>query len=152
MRARIFLSLLLAFSVPQLLSARLTRQWSYQEMFDNADLVVIATVLSTKDTGERTTLPDYDPSLVVIGVTTEFKSLVVLKGAKGITKFQLHHYRYRSANDEFAVANTPNLVRVGAGKDFFLFLVKESDGRYAPVTGQTDPAGLSVLDLKGAAN
>ena len=29
---------------------------------------------------------------------------------------------------------------------FLMFLVKETDGRYAPVTGQTDP-GLSVLSL-----
>ena len=123
-------------------------------MFDKADLVVIAKVVSTKDNGERTTLPDYDPSLVVIGVVTEFESRIVIKGAKNLTKFQLHHYRYQSEEDEFAVTNTPELVRIKPGEhpSFLLFLVKEGDGKYAPVTGQTDPAAFSVLDLRGAAD
>jgi hypothetical protein len=123
-------------------------------MFDKADLVVIATVVSTKDAGQRTTLPDYSPPLNVIGVVTEFESCIVLKGARDIKKFQLHHYRYQSEEDEVAVANTPELVKIKAGEhpSFLLFLVKERDGRYAPVTGQTDPAALSVLDLRGGAN
>ena len=34
---------------------------------------------------------------------------------------------------------------------FLLFLVKEKDGRHAPVTDQVDPAVFSVLKLNGAA-
>ncbi|HYK23177.1 MAG TPA: hypothetical protein VEU75_00775, partial [Candidatus Acidoferrum sp.] len=69
-----------------------------------------------------------------------------------LATFQLHHYRFRSEDDRLA-ANSPNLVEPsGQHQVFLLFLVKERDGRYAPVTGQTDPATFSVLELKGGAD
>jgi hypothetical protein len=34
---------------------------------------------------------------------------------------------------------------------YLLFLVRERDGRYAPVTGQTDPALYSVIRLQSDA-
>src|SRR6266404_5487534 len=131
MRKQTFLWLLLTLSFPLLLSARLRQGWSFQEMFDKADLVVIARVVSTKDIGGSTTLPGFDPSLKVIEVVTEFESRIVVKGAKDITKLQLHHYRYRSEDEEFAVANNPELVKINPGERpaFLLFLVKERDGR-----------------------
>jgi hypothetical protein len=49
------------------LFARLARPWSLQKMFDKADLVVVATFLSTQDTQERSSLQDVDPALKVIG-------------------------------------------------------------------------------------
>jgi hypothetical protein len=154
MRIKTFFSLVLLLGITQLLSARLTHNWSYQEMFDKSDLVVIAMVVSSKDTDERITLPDYSPPLAVVGVVTEFQTCIILKGTKDIKKFQLHHYRYQSEHDESAVANTPELIKTkpGVHQGFLLFLAKESGGRYVPVTGQTDPAILSVLDLRGAAD
>lgn len=148
-----WLSLVLLL-LPQLLNARITRQWSYEEMFDKADLVVIATAMSSKDVGERTVLPDYTPMLNVVGVLTEFEPRVVMKGAIHTAKFLLFHYRYESEDDQFATANTPELIRIKAGtrSTFLLFLVKERGSTYSPVTGQTDPAALSVLDLRGGAN
>jgi hypothetical protein len=118
-------------------------------MFDKADLVTIAYVVSTKDTEERSTILD---GIKVIGVATEFKSALILKGPKGVTNFQLHHYRFQSESDRENIANSPALLQIGPYHPvFLLFLVKESDGRYAPVTGQTDPAMFSVLPLNGAA-
>jgi hypothetical protein len=161
-RIKICLSLLLAFSIPSLLFARLVRPWTYQEMFDKADLVVIAAWVSTKDTDEHSTLQDVEPPVKVIGVTTEFETRLVLKGANNIKKLQLHHYRFQNENDALW-ANRPSLVIIRApvrakdgfeypgGGTFLLFLTKEADGRYAPVTGQTDPAALSALHLTGGA-
>jgi hypothetical protein len=127
--------------------ARITRSWTYQQMFDKADLVVIGDALTTKDTNERTLIED----IKVIGVTTEFRSALILKGPKTVKAFQLHHYRYEFERDE-AVVDSPNLVRIGPNHPaFLLFLVKEADGRYAPVTGQTDPAVISVLRINGTA-
>lgn len=151
MHIRIFLSLLLTFSMPGLLMARMTEFWTYQEMFDKADLVVIARVVSTKDIDERSTLLD---NINVIGVITEFRSRLILKGAQNVTTFQLHHYRLQSESDE-NVANGPDLIRFPRPRPhppFLMFLIKEADGRYAPVGGQTDPAGLSVLELRGGAD
>jgi hypothetical protein len=142
------LLVLMFFLIPQVLSARIVRTWSYQEMFDKADLVVIASVVSTKDTKERTTLLN---DVNVVGVFTEFKSLLILKGPKTVPTFQLRHYRLQSENDE-KIVNGPDLVRIGPHHPvFLLFLTKDRDGRYSPLTGQTDPATFSVLRLNGAA-
>ena len=69
------ISLLLALAVTAPGHARLIEAWTYQEMFDKADLVVIADATSTKDTEERSTLI----GVPVIGVATEFKTSLVMK-------------------------------------------------------------------------
>ena len=45
-------------------------------MFDKADMVVVGEGIATKDTQERSTLKDVQPNVPVIGVTTEFKTLL----------------------------------------------------------------------------
>jgi hypothetical protein len=118
-------------------------------MFDKAELVVIARFVSTQATNEHAVLRENLPEPVdVIGVTSQFKTCLIIKGPKDIGEFQLHQYTLRGA----PVGNGPALVRVAPGRHpgFLLFLVKEPDGRYAPVTGQTDPAVLSVLELNSA--
>jgi hypothetical protein len=118
-------------------------------MFEKADLVVIATFVSTKDTDEHTTLKEFDPPIKVVGITSEFTSSFVLKGAKEITTFQLHHYRLES-EDDLEILDGPTLARFGSRHPACLmFLLKEPDGRYVPVTGQTDPYGLGVGELIG---
>ena len=120
-------------------------------MLDKSDLVVIARVIAATDKGDSVSLPGFDTSLKVIEVLTEFESRIVFKGPKDIPRFHLRHYRYRSEAEEFAVANNPQLVKINSGEHpaFLLFLVKERDGVYVPFGGQTDPAALSVLDLRG---
>jgi hypothetical protein len=134
-----------------LLNARLREAWSFQEMFDKSDLVVIARVIAPKDKEGSVSLPGFDTPLKVIEVLTEFESRIVFKGRKDLSKFRLRHYRYRSEAEEFAVANNAQLVKINPGEHpaFLLFLVKERDGVYVPFGGQTDPAALSVLDLRG---
>jgi len=62
------LPLLLLIALPVLVSARLIQSWSYQEMFDKADLVVIAKPVATKDTAETSTLPDIGPEIKLRGL------------------------------------------------------------------------------------
>jgi hypothetical protein len=151
-RAKKILAVALMFAVLPVLNARITQAWTYQEMFSKADLVVIADVVSTSETEERSALTDVEPHVAVIGVVTSFKSRLVLKGSPSLSSFRLHYYRFQIEDDKLA-ANSPELIEI-SGKDqtFLLFLTKEPDGKYAPVTGQTDPASFSVLELKGAAN
>lgn len=131
------------------LHARLIRHWTYREMFNKADLVVVATYVSTKDTDDHTTLNDLNPPVNVVGVISEFKVSLVLKGAKDTMRFQLHHYRLES-EDDLNIADGPNLLRVRGGNPaYLLFLVKERDGVYIPATGQTDPVGLAIGELLG---
>jgi hypothetical protein len=152
-----FLFALLIVGLPQILNGRYVQPWSYEEMLEKADLVVVAEWVSTKDTEERTVLPRIEPAIRVIGVNTEFEVGIVLKGSRDIKNLTLHHYKLEFKEDSFR-AEAPQLVDIqvpefrdgrdypGGGR-FLLFLKHEPDGRYVPITGQTDPAVFSVLQL-----
>jgi hypothetical protein len=132
-------------------SARLALGWTWQEMFDHADLVVIARPTATKDTSEHTKLLT---TLPVIGVHSEFETQVVLKGSRGLTSFTLHHYRWESVEEEEHTANGPSLISIkiqpGRLHTFLLFLRRQKDGNYVPVTDQVDP-DVSVIELNSGA-
>lgn len=132
---------------------------SFQEMFEKSDLVVIATAVRSKETTERKRLVDIDtiptsrPDLLqdeVIGVETEFVTRVALKGPKDLKKFVLHHYKFANGNDE---TNGPQFIQIPSGRHatFLMFLIKQKNERYAPVTGQFDPAVLSIFEIMEAA-
>lgn len=142
----LFLLLLLLCADTTRAGRMTTEAQTYQQMFDKGNLVVIATALDTKDTDERTTLLG---DVNVIGVQTEFAVRLTLKGSANIKRFLLHHYR--EPDDQFT-ENGPHLVSIhlsaGRHPDFLMFLIREKDGRYAPLTGQTDPGSFSVLELR----
>jgi hypothetical protein len=120
--------------------ARNIEQWSYEELFAKSDFVVIARLVSkTHDTKERSVLRhNISPGVDVIGVVTEFESELVIKGSRRKT-FTLHHYRM--APFDGVMLNGPGLVSFEPGpvpQPFLMFLVRESDGRFAPVAFQTD--------------
>ncbi len=127
------------------------RTWSYQELYDQADLVVIAKPVSTQETAEKSTLPNIAPAVRVIGLSTEFDISLLMKGDKSVKKAVLHHYRL--ADPKQLMMNGPNLACFDPKQPtrFLLFLHREADGRYSPVSGQTDPTLFSVLKLEGVA-
>ena len=106
--------------------------------------------MATEETDEKTSLPE---GFKVTGLATKFEIKVVLKGDKTLEKLVLHHYRL--APREMPI-NAPSLVSFvfayepAQRESFLLFLRKEADGRYAPVSGQTDPARVSVIKLQPA--
>lgn len=124
--------------------ARAIRPWSYQELLDKSEVVVIATATATNDTREHIQLPGF-VGQPVIGVETKFEVSAVLKGKKEIKDLILHHYRA----DGVVVPNGPTFVSFDPAKQrtYLLFLVREADGRYAPTFGQADPGlcGINVL-------
>src|SRR5581483_12299021 len=142
------LAVALSIAFGDFVSAQLMYAWTYEELFSKSDLVVIAESISaTHDTDERTTLPELDPSVPAIGVLTDFKTLFVLKGQKQ-DRFVLHHYRLRES--DVAILNGPVLVKFNPGPErheYLLFLVREHDGRFAPVGGQAYPGVFSVKQL-----
>ena len=135
--------------------ARLHEHWPYDRLTKEADAIVIATPVSVRDTAERTTLPNIvrtdtnnvRSTIPAIGVETTFTLLSVLKGEAGTNLFVFHHLR-EAEKPGARQHNGPGLVTFDPKekKRFLLFLKRESDGRYAPLTGQTDPDG-SVRDL-----
>jgi hypothetical protein len=128
--------------------------WTYQELFDQADLVVVGAPISTQDTKESGGLPGWT-TLDTIGVNTEFQSSVVMKGHKTLKRFILHHYRLKDPKQ--IPPNAPSFVefkppfKPETSGRFILFLKHESDGRYAPVSGQVDPALFDIVKLDGMA-
>jgi hypothetical protein len=134
------------------LAARLFEGWSYRRMFDRADLIAIARPVATEDTNEHSLLQEFNPPYKVVGVNSDFETLLVLKGPKDIKKIRLHHYR--TADDQSLVMDGPGLLKIRPDDHptFLLFLIRERDGRYAPLSGQTDPALMSIVQLKSAAD
>jgi hypothetical protein len=144
---KILVLLLSTLAIPSLLEARLALGWTYQELFDKADLVVIARRVASKPIEEHIFLLE---SIKVRGVMTDFQSLLVLKGPKDIATFKLHHYQFESKEEEEATANGPTLIRFQSEHSTcLLFLVKEGPLTYVPVGGQVDPGTVSVLELQG---
>jgi len=134
-----------------LAQAREMRSWSYQELYDQADLVVIAKPISTQDASEKAVLPNISPDVHVVGLSTEFAISVVMKGDRSLKKCVLHHFRL--ANPKEMMINGPMLTSFDPKQHtrFLLFLHREAEGRSAPVSGQTDPRVFSVQKLEGAA-
>src|SRR5436190_11682875 len=139
------IAVLLAVLVASLAQARLMRTWTYRELYDQADVVVIAKPTATQDTEERATLPNIAPDVHVVGLSTEFEISVVMKGEKDLKKTTLHHYRL--VDPKQMLLNGPMLASFEPNQQtrYLLFLHREADGRYSPVSGQTDPALFSVL-------
>src|SRR5689334_4304386 len=112
-----------------LAQARLMKSWSYQELYDQSDLVVIAKPISTQDTTEKATLPNIAPDVRVVGLSTEFDVSLVMKGDKSVKKTTLHHYRL--ADPKQLLINGPNLAAFDPRQPtrYLLFLQREADGR-----------------------
>ncbi len=146
---RCFLVALILFTATTLAEARAVRLWTYQELLDKADFVVIAVPTAMGDCQERLqSLPGTRQP--VVGVETKFQVSAVLKGEKSTKEFVLHHYRC----DGFpcTMPNGPTFITFDPAKKrpYLLFLVREADGRYAPVVGQIDPGACSgISELHG---
>jgi hypothetical protein len=147
---------ILSYAFP--LHARKMLALTYKGLTEKSDLVVIATAIQkTTDTKEKSNLPGIfiqkndgkKEAISAIGVETVFRVSVVLKGDKTLKQFTLHHYR--EAESKLA-AEGPHLVsfNLADGSEIYsslLFLVKESEGRYAPTGGQTDPGVNSIIRI-----
>jgi hypothetical protein len=154
MNMKTFLPIIMLVLFSTTAFARLMEYWPYDRLTKEADAIVIATPVSVQDTAERTTLPNIarvgtnnvSSAIPAIGVETTFTVLSVLKGETNTTTIVFHHLR--EAEKAVAEFNAPGLVAFDPAekKRFLLFLKRESDGRYAPLTGQTDPDG-GVRDL-----
>src|SRR2546428_839170 len=89
-----------------IVAARAVRIWSYQELLDKSDLVVIATPTGTNDTKEHIELPGFVGQRV-IGVETRFTVSAVLKGDKALKDLVFHHYRTPDGPNVATVPNRP---------------------------------------------
>ena len=158
-RSAIKIGTVLLLVVSHHANARFVSMPNYQEMLSKSDLVVIANPASrTSDTKEHSVLPNIwrqgkdgqKSNIESIGVETIFNVCAVLKGDKALKQFTLHHYR--EAQFPSSELNGPGLISFDPSRplgrsSYLLFLVRERDGRYAPVGGQTDPDSGSISPI-----
>jgi len=151
----ILMSLVL-LSLPLLLHARLVPMWSYDELFKQSDLVVIAQPTNSVDVTDR--MQKWESTF--IGINTTFKIDHVVKGDLKSSDMTMLHYRmksgelmengpclvsFRTQDIRYTVEDGPKVHRSGPGT-YLLFLKKLDDRRYEAVTGQIDPV-FSVKEL-----
>jgi hypothetical protein len=123
-----------------------------KELYDRADLVVIANAISTLDADQN---PEHEKQAFNVPVHTTLEILVMLKGREPRRRVVLLHYRWLSQDREFVnppryLVLDPSNRQPPSGKSFgsyLLYLKKGTHGRYEPVTGQIDPI-YSVKALK----
>jgi TonB family protein len=138
------------------LEGRALRILSYEELVKGSDLVAIATPTGeTADTSEELVLTEVylegadgrGSYMKGIGVETGFKVAAVIKGDPALKEFILHHYRNA---DPGPVVNGPMLVTFGKSdlSPYLMFLIRQSDGRYAPTGGQIDPGYNAINRLQ----
>jgi hypothetical protein len=140
------------FVVTCLADARPGAFWTYEQLTEAADLVVIALPTETTDK-ETTVIPNMlrtgadgkSVPVPAVGVETRFRVLVVLKGDKKLKDFTLYHLREAKPLN---LPNGPQLITfdVKGQRRYLLFLKREADGRFVSVTGQVD-AAVGVKDL-----
>jgi TonB family protein len=134
--------------------------WSVAELRAKSDLVVVAKVTGTRDTGVKATVN----SLPMIEVKTDFKALSVMKGEVS-GAFSLRHYRLDmvqlrggcgdcgtqldfTTTGAAAVRCREGVSPVPNGNicEYMMFLRRDSDGLFVPTSGQLFPYS-SVFEL-----
>ena len=151
-----FCSILAVWLLGHAAFARIHRTWSYEQLTHDADCIVIATPVSVFhliDALGQTTFPDIvqmgtnnvRTPVPAVGIETTFAVLSVLKGGTNTKSFVLYHL---AEAENKSVFNGPQLIAFEPKekKRFLLFLKREPDGRFTPLTGQVDPVE-SVKDL-----
>lgn len=129
--------------------ARLGWYPDFDELTKSSDVIVIAEDVAVRDLAETTVLPNYNPATKVVGVETTFKVVAVLKGQMSGPNFLLHHYRFSTPSvirEMTALNGTIMVTFLGNKQRYLMFLNKESDGRFVPASGQTDPY-LSIRSI-----
>lgn len=145
MRACLALTMLLMFPVSG--GTWTSARWTYQAMYEKADLVVIAKPVSVSQSDETTALPNVSPKMQFHELKTVLLVSVALKGANP-EHLELRHVKLADPY-QFALAG-PSLVRFDLAErhSYLMFLTHEQGASYSPVTGQTD-AAAAIIKLEG---
>jgi hypothetical protein len=153
------LTLLLTLALTPLAPARQVESWSYERLFKEADLVVIATAKATADTNDAP--PDNRWKSALVGQQTTFTVDVVLKGKPPAWALAVVHFKLKAGvvtqdGPLLVTFRTKGFVIEGGGKikynvqlgppQYLLFLKTADKERFALVSGQTDPE-LSVKEI-----
>ena len=139
----------LLFLVPCRANATLGAVWSYENLYKQSDLVVIATPKSTVETGSKLDIGWRDREFHELRTAFDVKH--VLKGRKRVKQLTLVHCRRQKqpsvtfggpgvatfSLDGVSLHKGNREVNISGGPlDYLLFLKKRRDGLYKPTSGQ----------------
>jgi hypothetical protein len=142
--------LLLCSSLPAF--ARISQLWTFEQLGEKSDLIVIARPVSSTPTEEKATLPNISPTVHVTGVETKLEIRLVLKGWPKTKTACLNHYAFANPADS-RLHGAAQLLTFDPKQPtrYLMFLKQTSAGRFVPVAGQTDPAAESIIKLETSA-
>lgn len=119
--------------------ARAVRLWSDGDLWEGADLVVLATVVSTQAPMLSPTLKPSD----VITVETTFTADHILKGSLSSATLRLSHLAYGDPAywPQAMINGGPGAISFdkNAHRQYLLFLKHDKGDTYSPLSGQRDP-------------
>jgi hypothetical protein len=159
MRSVILMWLVAAIGLAAPAAGRQIEQWSYERLFKEADVVVIARSEGTAASEDQPAVSPFAAGLT--GQRTTFRIESALKGQVEGKQIVVVHFKRK---DNVLFANGPLLVGFrtegpvieggGARKyqaklsrpQYLLFLRKAEGGRFEPVSGQIDPR-MSVKEI-----
>jgi hypothetical protein len=157
---------LLGSAVPA--PARFIEDWPYDKLLKHTDLVVFATATKTEAADDKP--PEHSWNYEFVAQVTTFKVNHTLQGKAEGEQLKVLHFKFgelkkglRPGTADAIIEDGPNLVAFRTGAvivkakgeegntvlprpEYLLFLRRLKDGRYEPVSGQTDPA-LSVKEV-----
>jgi hypothetical protein len=142
MKPKIILCLaLVAFNLSS--HARFVQLWGDAELTAASDLVVVGRPIKVKDLDETNSLGFSSTKLFQSrfrGVETTFEVSEILKGTPASDQIVLHHYRFVTGWG--SPPNGPMLTGFSPGdtNEYLLYLKNDGTNRYAPTSGQIDPA------------
>ena len=124
---------------PQPAQAYLMQMQTYSNMFERADVVVIATAVATEESEENLNVdqPEQVTDLITT-VDTEFKVAYVLKGKMDSSTFHFLHLNRKDGNPVPGIFGAVGTFFVdfnskeNKNHSFILFMNKREDGTYCP--------------------
>jgi len=141
---KLALGLALALIFSSLATARLIETFSYEELYEKSDLVVIVELVTVSESKEI--LSGWGEPDRYEGKVSQFSVGKVLKGNADILTISLLHFAYSAK--VLLIANGANFVDFSnAEKYHYLMFLNEGDeGVFSPVTGHYD-AAASVMKI-----
>ena len=152
--------------------ARHVELWSYEKLSKRADVVVVATAISTDAWDEASEEEPQMGGVVFAGQLTKFEVKGVLKGKVTDQRLDLVHYRathvgtrltsgvkvihahaYTAEFHTVQKPSKPGRTRDDGPPHYLLFLTAREDGKFEPVSGQVDSAcSVMILTPEGPAH
>lgn len=143
---------------PTLAQAQVGTIWSFDQLRDKADVVVIAECERVVDTGRTTAHPDLKPFLPVFEMRSTFRVQSVLKGGSNAllsdSTFELLHYRLdvqraqqpkHPGEPPLGIVNGGAYLELQPHSTYLLFLSRRPDGAFEPLTGHARPQDAVFL-------